>query len=274
VSVTEPRTALVTGASRGIGRAIALALAGDGYDVAVTARTETEGTGQFGLPGSLERTVADIEATGRRALAVPLDLLDRDELVPAVDRVLDAFGHLDVLVNNAIYVSDGGLAPFIDTDPVDLERRIFADLTAQLLLSQPVLRAMAARGSGTIINVTAGGGRARPTKKPGEGGWGLVYSCAKGGFHRMTAQIAVELGDRGIRCYDLEPGMVNTERVLAGGEALAFVAKFGKPPSAVGAAAAWLLRQPDGSVPNGSVVDTQVVGEQLGLVKDGVWTSP
>ncbi len=125
-----------------------------------------------------------------------------------------------------------------------------------------------------MINVTAGGGRAQPTRKPGEGGWGLVYSCAKGGFHRMTAEIAVELGDRGIRCYDLEPGMVNTERVLAGGEALAFVAKFGKPPSAVGAAAAWLLRQPEGTVPNGSVVDTQVVGEQLGLVKDGVWTSP
>ena len=109
-------------------------------------RTVTEGTGQFGLPGSLERTVAEIEALGRRALAVPLDLLDRDALVPAADGVLDVFGHLDVLVNNAIYVSDGGLAPFIDTDPVDLERRIFADLTAQLLLSQPVLRAMA-RGS-------------------------------------------------------------------------------------------------------------------------------
>ncbi len=123
MSEAEPRTALVTGASRGIGRAIALALAGDGYDVAVTARTVTEGTGQFGLPGSLERTVAEIEALGRRALAVPLDLLDRDALVPAVDRVLDTFGHLDVLVNNAIYVSDGGLAPFIDTDPVDLERQ-------------------------------------------------------------------------------------------------------------------------------------------------------
>ena len=111
MSGAEPRTALVTGASRGIGRAIALALAGDGYDVAVTARTVREGTGQFGLPGSLERTVAEIEALGRRALAVPLDLLDRDALVPAVDRVLDEFGHLDVLVNNAIYVSEGGLAP-------------------------------------------------------------------------------------------------------------------------------------------------------------------
>src|SRR4029453_14621718 len=127
------------------------------------------------------RTVAGIEARGRRALAVPLDLLDRDALVPAVERVLAPFGHLELRVNNAIYVSDGGLAPFIDPDPVDLERRIFADLTAQLLLSQPVLRAMAARGHGTVINVTAGGGRAQPTRKPGEGGWGLVYSCAKGG---------------------------------------------------------------------------------------------
>ena len=269
----EARTALVTGASRGIGRAIALALADEGYDVAVTARTVVEGTGPFGLPGSLETTVGEIEAKGRRALAVPLDLLDRDALVPAVEGVLEAFEHLDVLVNNAIYVSDGGLDPFVDTDPVDLERRIFGDLTAQLLISQPVLRAMAARGRGTVINVTAGGGRAQPTRKPGEGGWGLVYSCAKGGFHRMTAQIAVELGDRGVRCYDLEPGMVNTERVLAGGEALAFVAKFGKPPWAVGAATGWLLRQPDGTVPNGSVVDTQAVCETLGLVKDGVWTS-
>ena len=106
----------------------------------------TEGTGQFGLPGSLERTVAEIEALGparaRGAARSPRPRRAR----PRGGQVLDAFGHLDVLVNNAIYVSDGGLAPFIDTDPVDLERRIFADLTAQLLLSQPVLRAMAARG--------------------------------------------------------------------------------------------------------------------------------
>jgi NAD(P)-dependent dehydrogenase (short-subunit alcohol dehydrogenase family) len=269
----DRRTALVTGASRGIGRAIALALAEDGYDVAVTARTVTEGTGQFGLPGSLDTTVAEIGARGRRALAVPLDLLDRDALAPTVERVLGELGHLDVLVNNAIYVSDRGLDAFVDTDPVDLERRVFGDLTAQLLLSQPVLRSMAARGRGTVINITAGGGRAQPTRKPGEGGWGLVYSCAKGGFHRMTAQIAVELGDRGIRCYDLEPGMVNTERVLAGGDALSFVAQYGKPPWAVGAAAAWILRQPDGTVPNGSVVDTHEVCELLGLVKDGAWTS-
>jgi NAD(P)-dependent dehydrogenase (short-subunit alcohol dehydrogenase family) len=264
---------MVTGASRGIGRAIALALADDGYDVAVTARTVTEGTGQFGLPGSLESVVATVEGSGVRALAIPLDLLDRDALVPAVDRVLAEWGHLDVLVNNAIYVSEQSAIPFLDTDPDDLVRRVFADLTAQLLLSQRALGAMVERGGGTIVNVTAGGGRFPPTRKPGEGGWGLVYSAAKAGFHRMAAQIAVELGDRGIRCYDVEPGMVSTERVLAD-DRLGWIAEHGKPPWAVGAAVVWLLAQPDGAVPNGSVVDTQDVGERLGLVKEGVWTSP
>ncbi|HZP30686.1 MAG TPA: SDR family NAD(P)-dependent oxidoreductase, partial [Acidimicrobiia bacterium] len=92
---------MVTGASRGIGRAIALALAGEGYDVAITARTVVEGTSSEGLPGSLQATAAEIEALGREALQVRLDLLERDALVPAVEAVLDAWGHVDVLVNNA-----------------------------------------------------------------------------------------------------------------------------------------------------------------------------
>ena len=135
--MSEQRTAMVTGASRGIGRAIALALAEDGYDVAITARTVREGTGRSGLPGSLESTAAEIEMLGRQALSVPLDLLDRDALLPAVEGVLTSWGHLDVLVNNAIFVADGPDEPFAEADPQALESRIFANLTAQLLLTQP-----------------------------------------------------------------------------------------------------------------------------------------
>src|SRR5579864_2951081 len=102
-------TALVTGASRGNGKASALALAGAGLDVAVAARTLKEGEGRDdsdrgagrAIPGSLEATVAEIETLGRRALAVPLDLLDRASLTSAVDTVLAEWGRIDVLVNNA-----------------------------------------------------------------------------------------------------------------------------------------------------------------------------
>ena len=108
-------TALVTGASRGIGRGIAIALASAGYDVAITARTMREGdptalspeTGVM-LPGSLETTAAEIAAVGGRAVPLQLDLLELHTLADIVDQAVDQLGgQLDVLVNNAIYVGPG-----------------------------------------------------------------------------------------------------------------------------------------------------------------------
>jgi hypothetical protein len=133
----ETRTALVTGASRGIGRATAIAFAEAGFDVAITARTVVDGDptaltddGKV-LPGSLASTAAAIEALGQRAVQVPLDLLDRDALVPAVESAISGLGHLDVVVNNAIYVTGGGPKHFLDTDPDDLVNQMRGDLTAQ-----------------------------------------------------------------------------------------------------------------------------------------------
>jgi NAD(P)-dependent dehydrogenase (short-subunit alcohol dehydrogenase family) len=261
----ERRVAMVTGASRGIGRAIALALAGDGYDVAITARTVVEGTSSEGLPGSLQATAAEIEALGRDALQVRLDLLQRDALVPAVEAVLDAWGHIDVLVNNAIDVGPGNDDRFLDVDPQHLERRIWGDLTAQLILSQRALRAMVERGGGTVINITSGAGMSDPPGPIGAGGWALGYGCAKGGFHRMAGVVAAELGDRGIRCYNLEPGFVATERVKARAQH-AWIAEQGKSPEVVGAVAAWMLRQPDGTITNGKTVSTDKVAKELDLL--------
>jgi NAD(P)-dependent dehydrogenase (short-subunit alcohol dehydrogenase family) len=255
-------TAMVTGASRGIGRAIALALAEAGYDVAITARTVEEGSGPAGLPGSLTSTAAEIEGRGRRALRVPLDLLDRAALGPAVDAVTEAWGRLDVLVNNAIYVGPGNDERFLDVDPEHLERRVFANLTAQLLLSQRALRAMVAAGSGTVVNITSGAAVSDPPSPVGEGGWALGYGCAKGGFHRMAGIVAVELGPAGIRCFNVEPGFVATERVQAD-PSLRWVASRGKSPEVVGGVVAWLLAQPDGAVPNGSTVSVDEAAARL-----------
>lgn len=255
---------MVTGASRGIGRAVALALAESGYDVAVTARTVREGTGPDGLPGSLETTTAEIEAHGRRALAVPLDLLERDALVPSVERVLAAFGRLDVLVNNAIYVSRDGDRRFLDTPIEEIEKRIYGDLTAQVILAQRAARAMVEQrpSGGTIVNVTSGAGMYDPPAATGEGGWALTYGVAKGGFHRMAGIVAVELGGSGVRCVNVQPGFVATERATARAD-LAWVAARGKAPSVVGAVVAWVVAQPDGVVRNGSTVEVDDVAPRL-----------
>jgi NAD(P)-dependent dehydrogenase (short-subunit alcohol dehydrogenase family) len=116
---TTQRVALVTGASRGIGRCGALALAERGYDVVITGRTLHEGEGRAGdvvVPGSLEKTAAEIEAKGQRVLAVPMDVTDRTSIRSAFDRTIGAWGRIDVLVNNAPYSGPGTEARILDID--------------------------------------------------------------------------------------------------------------------------------------------------------------
>jgi NAD(P)-dependent dehydrogenase (short-subunit alcohol dehydrogenase family) len=242
--------ALVTGASRGIGRAIALGLADDGYDVAITARTVREGDNKDGLSGSLETTAHAIEGKGRRVLSIPLDLLDRQSLIPAVERVLEEWGAIDVLVNNAILVGSAGEGRFLEADLDELEQRIFANLTAQLVITQRVLKAMLERGRGTVVNVTSTAAVSNPPVPVGEGGWAMGYAVSKGGFHRAAGVIATELGPHGIRCYNVDPGMIATERAKADPR-LEFMAEGGRPPEVVADAVRYLLSAPDGTIRNG-----------------------
>ncbi len=261
------RTALVTGASRGIGKAIALALAGDGWDVAITARTVREGESRRDddlapapLPGSLETTAEANGALGRRAVYLPLDLLDRESLVPVAQRAIEELGHVDLLVNNAIFVGPGNHDRFLDIEPGVLEKRLFGNLTAQLLFTQPILRHMVARGRGTILGITSGAGLRPPPAPPGEGGWAIGYGCSKGGFHRMAGHIAVEYGDRGIRALNLQPGPVVTERVQAAGAALEWVRRQGLPPETIGRVVVHLLEEGD-RYPNGATIEARDVAQ-------------
>jgi NAD(P)-dependent dehydrogenase (short-subunit alcohol dehydrogenase family) len=257
------RTALVTGASRGIGKATAIVLAGHGFDVAVTARTVHPGdptsispeTGQS-LPGSLDETCAAIEAAGGRSVPIAMDLLDRSSLEPAVATAIAGLGHIEVLVNNAIFVGAGAGSLFLDTSLDDLEKRIYGNLTAQLHITHHVLRHMIARGSGTIVDVTSGAGRVTPPKPAGQGGWALGYAASKAGFHRIADMVALEYGGQGIRAFNINPGFVATERVLAAGAALEFVASQGVAPEVVGEAIAWLV---DSDTPNGAYVQAQEI---------------
>jgi NAD(P)-dependent dehydrogenase (short-subunit alcohol dehydrogenase family) len=255
------RVALVTGASRGIGRAGAVALAEQGFDVVVTGRTVHEGEGRAGdvvLPGSIEKTAAEVEERGRRALALPMDVTDRTSVKAAFDDAMAAWGRIDVLVNNAPYSGRGTDARVLDID-LDVALRIVeANYLNQLYLAQLALPAMLGAGGGTIINLGSGSALVRPPAPAGEGGWSLAYCASKAAFHQVAVLIDVEFRDRGVRAFTLEPGFIVTERARATGGASSYEQYFaGDPPEVAGVVIAWLATSPDANRFLGRIVHAQ-----------------
>jgi NAD(P)-dependent dehydrogenase (short-subunit alcohol dehydrogenase family) len=277
---TDRRVALVTGASRGIGKVVAQYLARAGYDVAITARTVNEGeerehsstlkkSNTSALPGSLSATAALIEAEGREAMMVPADLTDFASLGAAVARVEERWGRIDVLVNNGRYIGPGHMDRLIDT-PIDLlDKHLQANVLAILVLSKLVLPGMIARGTGTIINITSASGYADPTQPAGEGGWGLGYGMSKAAMHRIAGFIAVEHGNQGIRSYNVQPNLIATERIAQ--DMAEFGVVGGAPADVIGAVVTWMLANPD-QVRNGANVEAQPLCYELGLLPD--WAGP
>jgi NAD(P)-dependent dehydrogenase (short-subunit alcohol dehydrogenase family) len=264
----EGKVALVTGASRGIGKAIAVHLAGAGFDVALAARTLHEGEARehsstvqrsdvTPLPGSLDETAALVEAEGRRALPVFMDLTDRTTLEPAVDEVLSAWGRIDVLVNNGRYIGPGHMDQLLDTPVELLDLHLEANVMAPVILTKLVLPQMLERGDGYIVVITSGAGASDPPAPAGEGGWGLGYAMSKGAVHRLAGIVAVELGDRGIVGFNLHPGFVTTERILIDMAPFGFDGSTGAPPDVIGATCAWLVTEPEARALNGTWIEGQ-----------------
>jgi NAD(P)-dependent dehydrogenase (short-subunit alcohol dehydrogenase family) len=275
--VTARGVALVTGASRGIGKAIAVHLARAGFDVAIGARTVHEGeerehsstvtrSDTRALPGSLDATAALIEQAGRLALPVYLDLLERSSLESAVATVLDRWGRVDVLVNNGRYVGPGHMDQILDTPIELLDRHLAANVIAPVILTKLVLPQMVERGHGVVINLASSSGAMDPPAPAGRGGWGLGYGMSKAALHRLAGMLVVELGDRGIRAYNLSPGFIATERIAIDMGTFGFDAKAGAPADVVGAVAAWLVTAPEAEQRSGEWVEAQDLCRQLGLL--------
>jgi NAD(P)-dependent dehydrogenase (short-subunit alcohol dehydrogenase family) len=264
----EARVALVTGASRGIGKAIAVHLARAGFDVAISARTLHEGEARehsstvsrsdiTPLPGSLDVTAALIEEEGRRAFPVVMDLTDRSSLAPGVDAVLEEWGRIDVLVNNGRYIGPGHMDPLLETPIELLDLHLEANVMAPVILTKLVLPQMLERGDGYIVVLTSGAGASDPPAPAGRGGWGLGYAMSKGAVHRLAGIVAVELGDRGIVAFNLHPGFVTTERILIDMAPFGFDGSTGAPPDVIGAAAAWLVTEPEARALSGTWIEGQ-----------------
>ena len=273
MSDTVTPVALVTGASRGIGKATAVALARSGFDVAITARTVHEGQGIDDsdaagrrVPGSLDTTGNLIVASGRRALPIPMDLLDRASLTTTVERVLDTWGRIDVLVNNAIYTGPGNMALFADTTIETIETAVSANVVAQVVLIKAVLPHMLERGTGIVVNVTSAVAISDPPAPAGRGGWGCAYAMSKGAFHRLAAILAVEHRGRGVAFFNVEPGFVHTERMELNARALGLDDVYrGAPPSVPAAVVAWLATAPQAAALNGQTIVAQKVAKERGL---------
>lgn len=271
------RVALVTGASRGIGRACAHALADAGLDVALTARTRWEGEGRddsdsgggAAVEGSLERTVTEVSERGSTALPVVADLTDFPSLRDAVAATASRFGRLDVLVLNAVHTGAGSMQRVADVSVETFLTKLSANAAAQLVLVQAALPHLLASGDGRVVGITSYAATHDPTAPVGEGGWGYAYAASKAAFHRLAGHLAVEHGSDGLFAVNVDPGHVHTERMLANAARLGVEGHYvGAPPSAPAAAVAWLATSPEALPLNGTTVNGLRLALDRGLHPD------
>jgi NAD(P)-dependent dehydrogenase (short-subunit alcohol dehydrogenase family) len=268
--------AFITGASRGIGKASALALARKGFDVVVTARTLEEGEAfEHGsrdsevraLPGSLRETARAVEALGARALALRLDLLDLGSIDAAVEAALTHWGRIDLLVNNGIYQGPGTMNPVAELTLAQMQALFQGNVFSQVHLVQRCLPHMLARGAGCIVNVVSESGMRDPPGPIGKGGWGFAYSASKAAFIRLAGVLRVEYAHTPLLFYNMEPGFVLTEAMLLREDMQAFAALYGgAPPEVPAETVAWLATAPEARELNGQTVFAQRHALKLNLV--------
>ena len=189
----EGRTAIVTGGSKGIGRAIALLFAENGADVCVSARG----------PEALEETRKEIEARGCRALAVPADIMNDGDLERVATNTIAELGGVDILVNNAIYTGDMAQHPAAELQRDEYMKTIQGNLWAPLRMCQLVRPSMVERGGGVIVNISSNAGLI------GDPMLG-AYAHSKAALINMTQQLAKEWADDKIRVSGIAPGLVRT----------------------------------------------------------------
>jgi len=188
----DGKVALVTGAKRGIGKAIALTFAEAGANVVVCGRT---------LP-DLEQVAEEIKVLGRDSLAVKTDVTIKSEVQSLVGRTVKEFGTIDVLVNNAVVYAAGSL---VELSEEDWDNTVNIGLKGYYLCSQAVAGLMMEKRQGSIINMSSTAG-IRPTGRQG------AYSVIKAGGIMLTKLLAAELAEYNIRVNALAPTVVKTER--------------------------------------------------------------
>jgi short-subunit dehydrogenase len=183
-------SAVITGASSGIGRLLALRLADSGARVALVARRERE----------LHELADEIESAGGEAVVVPCDVGDRDQALAAASRATDALGPIDVLVNNAGY---GHHRRFLDWELEDMERVMRVNYLGALYFTKALLPAMVAAGRGWLVFVASAAGRIAPADE-------TAYAASKHAMVGLASSLSLEIEDAGVHVLTVCPGAIRT----------------------------------------------------------------
>lgn len=190
----DGRVALITGGSKGLGRAIALAYAREGASLAICARGAE----------ALEAAADEARALGADVLAIVADVGSDRDRERVVSETLDRFGRVDILINNASTLGPTPLPQLTDLDPRAFEDVVRVNLVAPFILTRSIAGQMLMRGSGLIVNITS------DAAVNGYSGWG-AYSAAKAGLDGLTRVWAEELSPSGVTMVSVDPGDMDTE---------------------------------------------------------------
>ena len=256
------KVAIVGGASRGIGKDIAVALAAEGAKVVVAARSEVEPDPR--LPGTIHQTVDDIQAAGGEAIAVKADISDEEQIDAMVKRTLDTYGRIDILINNAAVLVPRNILD-LPTRHIDLHNKV--NIKGPILCIRAVLPTMLEQQQGWVINVSS-----RAAVFPGPGPYqdvrptrAFMYAATKAALERLTQHLAVEYQNQGLSFNVLSPvGRIRTPGNVFG------MTKPGETPEpfevaeAMGKAAVYICSQEPGAYTGNISFDGEMV-RQYGL---------
>jgi NAD(P)-dependent dehydrogenase (short-subunit alcohol dehydrogenase family) len=253
--------AWVTGASRGMGADTARCFAGAGFDIALTARDQAR----------LDAVAAEIAALGTEALPFASDLTDRPSVAAFADAAMARFGRCDVVANIGIYQGEPSWQLVMDTPLDEMIVSYEADVVAPVLLCQRAIPSMLEHGGGTIVNMSSSSVFLDPPGTVHENGWPYAYVAAKAGIDQLASMLDVELGARGIRAFNVEPGFV-----AYGADFAESLAKYPgmpvSPPECIGPAIVWLAQSADADRLRKKRVSLPDLTNKLGLLPG--WDGP